>query len=300
MRIGNSRLRAGLIGVAALTLGLTACGSEKSDAPTAGASVAASATTDAKLVAMLPAALKTKGTLTIGVDSTYPPNEYLDTDGKTVIGFDVDLFDAVAKKLGLKTTWQTANFDDIIPGIMSGKYDIGVSSFTINADRLKQVDMISYFTAGIQWVTAAGTTVDPNNACGKKVAVQTATVEATDLATKSKACTDAGKPAITINQYQAQDAATTALVSGKDDAMSADLPPSLDAVNKSGGKLGLDGDQYGAAPYGYAVPKADGTYAQALQGALQDLISDGTYTKILTTWKVQSGAITASQINPTS
>jgi polar amino acid transport system substrate-binding protein len=300
MKIKKSRALVGLVGAAAIVLSIAACGSQAATNPTAGKSVAASTTTDPKLVAMLPAAIKSKGVLTVGTDSTYPPSEYLDTDGKTVIGFDVDLFDAVAKKLGLTTTWQPADFDSIITSVNSGKFDIGVSSFTINADRIKQADMISYFTAGIQWVTPAGTTVDPNNACGKKVAVQTATTEQDDLNAKSKACVAAGKPAIVIHPYTAQDAATAAVVAGKDDAMSADFPVCVDAVNKSSGKLAIDGAQYGAAPYGYVIPKNDGQFAQAIQGAVQDLISDGTYTKILTSWKVQQGAITTSQINPTS
>jgi polar amino acid transport system substrate-binding protein len=300
MKIKNSRAVVGLVGVAAIALSMAACGSQKSENPTAGSTVAANTTVDPKLVAMLPAAIKTKGALTVGTDSTYPPSEYLDTDGKTVIGFDVDLFNAVAKKLGLTTTYQSADFDTIIPGVQSGKYDIGVSSFTINADRMKVADMISYFTAGMQWVTAPGTTIDPNNACGKKVAVQKDTTEQADLATKSKACTDAGKAAIHVDPFVKQDDATTAVVTGKDDAMSADFPVCIDAVNKSSGKLAIDGDQYGDAPYGYVIPKNDGQLAQAIQGAVQDLITDGTYNTILTTWKVQQGAIPTSQINPTS
>jgi len=300
MKIKNTRAIIGLMGVAAIALSMAACGSQKSENPTAGSTVAANTTVDPKLVAMLPAAIKTKGSLTVGTDSTYPPSEYLDTDGKTVIGFDVDLFNAVAKKLGLTTTWQPADFDSIITSVDSGKYDIGVSSFTINSDRIKQADMISYFTAGMQWVTVSGTTIDPNNACGKKVAVQTATTEQDDLTAKSKACMAAGKPAIHIDPYTAQDAATAAVVALKDDAMSADFPVCIDAVNKSSGKLAIDGDQYGDAPYGYVIPKNDGQFAQAIEGAVQDLITDGTYNTILTTWKVQQGAIPTSQINPTS
>src|SRR6266542_1917058 len=75
------------------------------------------------------------GKLLIGTDSTYAPSEFLDTDGKTVIGFDVDLFNAVAAKLGLTTQWTSAKFDAIIPGVESGKYEVGVSSFTINDER---------------------------------------------------------------------------------------------------------------------------------------------------------------------
>jgi polar amino acid transport system substrate-binding protein len=299
MKFSKSRRAAiGALGAAMITLSLAACGSKASTNPTP--TVTPKSSVDSTLAAMVPAAIKSKGTLTVGVDSTYPPAEYVDTDGKTVRGFDIDLFNAVAAKLGLKTDYQSAAFDSIIPGVLSGKYDIGVSSFTINADRLKQADMVSYFTAGIQWATATGTTIDPNNACGKKVAVQTATVEQDDLTAKSKACTDAGKPAIDVLPYVKQDDATTALASGKVDAMSADLPVIIDAVNKLNGKIQVDGDQYGAAPYGYVLPKNDGDMAKAIQGAVQALINDGTYNTILTQWKVQQGAIPTSQINPAS
>jgi polar amino acid transport system substrate-binding protein len=299
MKISKTgRAALGVLGAAVFMLSMTACGSKASTNPSSG--VTPTSSVDSTLAAMVPAAIKSKGTLNIGVDSTYPPAEYVDTDGKTVIGFDVDLFNAVAAKLGLKTNWESAAFDSIIPGVLSGKYDIGVSSFTINPDRLKQADMVSYFTAGIQWATATGTTIDPNNACGKKVAVQTATVEQDDLTAKSKACTDAGKPAINILPYVKQDDATTALSSGNVDAMSADLPVIIDAVNKLNGKIAVDGDQYGAAPYGYVLPKNDGDMAKAIQGAVQALIADGTYNTILPHWKVQQGAIPTSQINPTS
>src|SRR5215217_4872488 len=145
----------------------------------------------------------------------------LDADGKTVIGFDVDLFNAVAAKLGLKTEYESAVFDAIIPGLQSGKYEAGVSSFTINDERKKQVNMVSYFNAGTQWGTKKGnpTGVQPDDACGKKVAVQTNTVQDTDdLSSKrQKQCKSDGKPAITIDRYQRQDQATAAVVSGKDD-----------------------------------------------------------------------------------
>src|SRR5215475_1088405 len=109
--------------------------------------VAIATSLDAALAAKVPAAIKSAGTIKIGTDSTYAPSEFLDADGKTIIGFDVDLFNAVAAKLGLKTDWQTAKFDDIIPGVGSGKYQIGVSSFTINSDREQVATMVSYFSA---------------------------------------------------------------------------------------------------------------------------------------------------------
>src|SRR6266542_6245685 len=149
-----------------LALVLAACGSETggggSTATTAAPSV------DQALAAKVPAAIKSDGKILIGTDSSYAPSEILDTDGKTVIGFDVDLFNAAAAKLGLKTGWQSAEFAAIIPGVQSGKYEIGVSSFTINDERKQQVNMVSYFSAGTQWGTKKGnpTGIQPDNACG--------------------------------------------------------------------------------------------------------------------------------------
>jgi polar amino acid transport system substrate-binding protein len=295
----SSRRRAliGLVGAAALVLSLAACGSEKkstgSTTPTAASSV------DAALAAKVPDAIKSKGTITIGTDATYAPSEFLDTDGKTIIGFDVDLFNAVAGKLGLKTDWQSAKFDDIIPGVSSNKYDIGVSSFTINADRMKEVTMVSYFSAGTQWAQKTGGTVDPDNACGKKIAVQTGTVQVDDLTARTKKCTDAGKPAITVDQYQAQSDATAAVVSGKDDAMLADSPVVAYAVKQTNGQLAVLGDIYDSAPYGYVLPKAETDFGQAIADAVKELIADGTYKKILDQWGVTGGAITTPTVNPT-
>ena len=227
---------------------------------------------DEALAAKVPDAIKSDGKLLIGVDASYAPNEFLDADGKTVVGFDVDLFNAVAAKLGLKTEWQSAKFDAIIPGVQSGKYEMGISSFTINDERKQQVNMVSYFSAGTQWGTKKGnpTGIQPDNACGKKVAVQTNTVQDTeDLPKRDKACTSAGNPAITIDRYQRQDQATAAVVSGKDDAMLADSPVLAYAVKQTNGQLELLGDIYDAAPYGYVIEKDQTEFAQAVADAVR-------------------------------
>jgi polar amino acid transport system substrate-binding protein len=236
-----------------------------------------------------------------GTDSTYAPNEFLDADGKTVVGFDVDLFNAVAAKLGLKTQWVSAPFDNIIPSVLSGKYEIGVSSFTVNADREKQADMVSYFSAGTQWGTQKGNPqkIAPDAACGKKIAVQKGTVQLDDITAKSKTCTGGGKPAITIDQYQGQDQATAAVVSGKDDAMLADSPVIAYAVKQTQGKLELLGNIYDSAPYGYVLKKNQGQFTQAISEALKALQADGTYKRILDTWGVSQGATDAFVVNPT-
>jgi polar amino acid transport system substrate-binding protein len=299
------RSAAGVLAVAA-TLMLAACGqgtqttTGASTSPTTAASATAPSSADASLAAMVPQAVAEDGVITVGTDSTYAPAEFLDTDGKTIIGFDVDLFDAVAARLGLRAQFQSANFGDIITGVTSGKYEMGVSAFTINPERLKQVTMVSYFSAGTSWATKSGNpsgiTID--NACGKRVAVQRDTVEVPDITARSAACTKAGKPAITIDQYAGQDQATAAVVSGKDDAMLADSPVVAYAVKQTNGQLQLLGAMYDAAPYGYVVPKDETQLAQAVAKALDALIADGTYRAILDKWGVTQGAVSAAEVNP--
>jgi polar amino acid transport system substrate-binding protein len=299
---GPLRSRAGAFGIAILAgaLALTACGEQSEDTP-APAPAQPQGAADARLAAMVPAAIKSDGRVVVGTDASYAPNEYLDTDGKTVIGWDREAFDAVAAKLGLRAQWVPGDFDAIIPGVQSGKYEIGVSSFTINPDRLKQVNMVSYFNAGTQWATKQGNPagVQPDNACGKRVAVQQGTVQVDDLEKRSKACTDAGKPAITIDQYQGQDEATAAIVSGKDDAGLADSPVMAYAVKQTNGQLELLGQIYDAAPYGFVVKQDQQQFAQAVSEATKALIADGTLNNIFSKWGVEAGAITQSVVNPT-
>ena len=303
MKITRSRTLVGVVGALTLAVSLSACGSSSNNSSAgAGSTSSPSATVsvDPSLAAKVPADIKSAGTISIGVDASYAPNEYLAPDGKTVVGWDVDLFNAVAAKLGLKTQWQNAKFDSIIPAVQSGKYNIGVSSFTINAQREAQVTMVSYFSAGTQWAQKTGGSVDPNNACGKKVAVQTGTVQVDDITARSKKCTSAGQPAIKIDQYQLQSDATSAVVSGKDDAMLADSPISAYAVKQTNGQLALLGPIYESAPYGFVLPKNETDFGGAVASAVKELITDGTYNQILTKWGVQAGAITNPAVNPTA
>jgi polar amino acid transport system substrate-binding protein len=294
------RAAVSVAGAAALALGLAGCGEKEPTGNQPGAGPAVTATVDAGLAAKVPDAIKTDGVIKVGTDTTYPPAEFLKADGKTATGFDIELFDAVAAKLGLKAEYESAPFDAIIPGVQSGKYEIGVSSFTINDERKKSTRMVSYFQVGTSWAAKKGNPagVNPDDACGKKIAVQTATVQVEDLKARSKKCTDAGKPAIKIDQYQAQTDATTAVVTGKNDAMLADYPVGVYAVQQSKGQLELVGEPYDAAPYGYVIKQDQQAFAEAVREAVQALITDGSYKTVLDKWQVGAGAITDPAINP--
>jgi polar amino acid transport system substrate-binding protein len=300
--VGRRRAVVGLVGAGVLAISLAGCG-EKSgggaDTPRAAGETFA-ASVDPALAAKVPDAVKSDGRILVGTDSAYEPAEFIDADGRTV-GFDIDLFRAVAAKLGLTAEFQAAPFGEIIPGVtQGGKYEVGVSSFTINPDRKAQSLMISYFNAGTQWATKAGNPagVSVDDACGKRIAIKKDTVQVDDITNRSKACTDAKKPEITIEPYPDQDEATNAVISGKDDAMLADSPVGGYAVKQSNGQLALLGDVYDGAPYGYVVGKDQQQLAEAIRDAVKALIADGTYQKVLERWGVQGGGITEPAINP--
>lgn len=293
------------VGATVAGLAMTACGSSSlssgsgsSESPSSSSTV--SVTSDPALVAKLPASVKSSGKIVVGTDASYAPNEFLDADGKTVIGMDVDLFTAVAESFGVTVDWQPAKFDSIITGVQGGKYDVGVSSFTINEDRKQVVNMVSYFNAGTQWATAPGNpkNVDPTNPCGLSVAVQRGTVQETDdLPPKVSACQAAGKP-IDLQVYEGQDQATAAVVTGKADATLADSPIVAYAVAQSAGKIEALGEIYDAAPYGYVVPKEQADFAQALADALTSLKTSGAYEAALANWGNEDGAISSFAVNP--
>lgn len=286
-----------LLAVAAL--GLAACSSDSTD--DASTDEAPSVTADETLAAMVPDSIKSDGQLSIGTDASYAPSEFIDDDGTTIVGFDIDLANAIAQKLGLEGAPENSNFDAIIVGVDKGKYDIGMSSFTINPDRLKQANMISYFSAGTAWAGPSGNPegVDPDNACGKSIAVQKSTVQAEDIAAKNKECTDLGQPGIDIQTYTLQSDATTAVVSTKAAAMLADSPVIAYAILQAG-SLEQIGDLYDSAPYGVVVAKDQTDMADAVKGAVDALIEDGTYMEILDKWNVGNGAVTQAEVNPSS
>jgi polar amino acid transport system substrate-binding protein len=282
--------------------GLAACGSNNDNTSTASTTPAAAGTTassGSSSTISVPAAIKSKGTLTVAADASYAPNEFFGSDGKTVQGADADLAQAIGKSLGLKVKVQNAGFDGIIPGLAAGKYDLGMSSFTDTKEREKTVDFVTYFSAGTSFYTKAqgGTTVNGlGDLCGKTVAVEKGTTQGTDAAAQSKKCTSAGKPAVKLSTFPDQNGANLAISSGRAQIGMADSPVAAYQVKQSNGQFKLVGTPYGTAPYGIAIPKSSGM-AKPVLAAVKALIADGQYKQILTKWGIQDGAITDPVVN---
>lgn len=244
----------------------------------------------------LPATVAATGELKVGVNVPYAPNEFKDDDGR-IVGFAVELVEALGDVLGVRPVFNESDFDRIIPAVQAGTFDMGSSSFTDTKEREQSVDFVTYYSAGVQWAQRVGDDVDPDNACGLRVAVQTTTYEDIDeVPAKSEACVAAGRPPIDKVKYDSQDEATNALILGRVDALSADSPITAYAIARSDGRLETAGPVFDAAPYGFVVAQGS-PLGPVLQQAMQHLIDSGVYAQIAQRWGMEEGTIDTAQIN---
>lgn len=285
-----------LVIAALVTAAVASAGCGGGDDDNKGAAFVASG---GAIAAELPKEIRSKGTLTVAADATYPPNEFLGEDGKTVVGMSPDLGEALAKVLGVRLEFVNAPFDGILPGLAAGKYDIGFSSFTDTKEREQTVDFVTYYSAGTSFFVRAEGGPQINvlaDLCGHTIAVQKGTVQADDATAQASKCKSAGKPSLKVLVLPDQPAANLALSSGRADVAMTDSPVAAYQVEKSDGRFKLVGKPYGTALYGIAVPKGSGL-AKPLLHAVQAIMRDGTYAEVLKKWGVQVGAIDDPTVN---
>ena len=305
--------RRALIGPVAALLVLAACQNAGNSPGASSGGNASSGASPSQVAGASPVATVPDGELGLAgnlfacIDIPYPPQEAFAPDG-TPIGSDPDIAAEIAKRLGLQLHVVNTVFNVIIPALDGGKCDIIVSAQNINADRLKQVDMIPYFKAGQSIVVAKGnpkaiTTQD--GLCGTTIAVQNGTTELDFLqgtgdykgAGLSDGCVAGGKAAITIKQFDKDNDALLALQSGTADAYFADSPAAGYAAANHPDQFELSGVTLEVAIEGISVAKNHTKLRDAVKTVLLSMISDGTYGKILTTWGVADGGLTADQVN---
>jgi polar amino acid transport system substrate-binding protein len=311
MSMDRSRARRYAAGAALFLLAAVgaACGNNSSSTGTTTSTTGSGATTsstptpsttaggipaaplDPTLASEVPA--KYKSGLTVAMDATYAPDEFIAPDGHTIIGMDADLAYAIGQVLGVKMNLEQATFATIIPGLLDGKYDVGNSSFTDTKARQQQVDFVTYFSAGEGFYVSASSSSSFNglaSLCGHSVAVESGTTEESDAQSQAKKCH------VTVESFQNQNEANLAVSSGRAEVGFLDSQVAAYVVQQSHGQFKLTGTPFSTAPYGIALPKNSGL-AQPFLGAIKDLMSDGIYAKILAKWGTTNGAITNPTIN---
>ncbi|MEU6528957.1 ABC transporter substrate-binding protein [Streptomyces sp. NPDC046928] len=292
-------------------LTLTACGSGDTGAAAVGAQGSPAPTDDPvaavrevdSVAALLPADVRRAGTLTIGSSIGFPPGAYYPngTD-KAPAGQDIDLADAVAKVLGLKPERQDASFETILPALGSGKYDVGTGNFGVTGERLRTIDFVTYINDGQGFAVK-----DDNNSLTKKVTDLTqlcgltigtgagTTFEAT-LTAQKDVCAEAGKKPYDVKVYSENAATLTALQQGRIDVIMSTINGLRYQAARPASHTRFLGE-YHRLDVGFAFKKGS-PLTTAFRAAVDHLIEDGTYRRILAKWGTTASAIDASRINP--
>ena len=262
----------------ALMVVLAACGNSTTP-PSQAATVTA------------PTDLITPGTLTVGSDTTYPPQEFTDTATGKATGFDVDLITKMAQSMGLKVNIVKADFTTIIDSLTAKRFDVVISAVTISPDRQQKADFVPYFSAGESLLVPKGNPkhlTAIGDACGLRIGVQSGTVEQDDTTAADAACKKAGKPGITITALQAQTDVVQLLANGRVDATYQDSPVTDYYNSLNPGQFEVGGSVVNAAAEGIAVRKGDTSMFNAIKAAFNLVKSNGTYDSLFNQWHLSN------------
>ncbi|MBV9691750.1 MAG: ABC transporter permease subunit [Ktedonobacteraceae bacterium] len=241
-----------------------------------------------------PKDLLTLGTLTVGSDTTYPPQEFIDTATGQATGFDIDLITAIAQRMGLKATIVPAGFDTIIDSLNAKRFDVVISAVAISDERKQKADFVPYFNAGASLLVQKGNPkhIDSTrDLCGLNVGVQKGTVEQDYLTTADKACRAQHKAAINLTILQNQTDVVQLLATGRVAATYQDSPITDYYLQQNAGRFDVGGSVVNAVPEGIAIRKGDTAMFNAVQTAFNQLQADGTYRKLFKKWGITSGEL---------
>ena len=266
----------------------SACGDEEEKPAAASPTPRAAGSPTASLAAGVPELAD--GTLQVGSDIAYAPIEFYEEGTQNPVGLDIDIAKALAKELGVKVEFMNTGFDGLIGALQAKRFDIIMSSMTVTEKRQQEIDFIPYFTAGTGILVQAG---NPKNIqsladlCGKSVAVQLGTIQVDQLDAQNEQCAQK----ISITTFDQNPLAVEQLRLGRADAVTADYPVAANDARLSQGALEVVGTQFEAAPYGIGLRKDSTALNAALTKALQAIMDNGEYDKILADWNLEAGSI---------
>jgi polar amino acid transport system substrate-binding protein len=278
MKKGSALLLTLLLAISVL---VSACGGSKSPATSSsggeGNKAPAAASGDGSLDRV-----KKAGKLLVAVDATYPPMEFVDQDGKTVIGFDVDLANEIAKKLGVKAEFVVMDWDGILSGLLAKRYDVIMSSMNITPERQQQANFVEYVKMSQVFVSKKGVDVKTEkDLAGKTVVVQ---AETTSHEWVEKVKKESVKDIKEIRSFKGATDAFLEVKNGRGDVIVIDEPVGLYYAKQDPSTFTVTGRAMDPEPVGIAIRKEDVELQQAIDKAVKDLQADGTFKKVSEKW----------------
>ncbi|MFF2369128.1 ABC transporter substrate-binding protein [Agromyces sp. NPDC058110] len=258
---------------------------------------------------LLPADIADAGEAKVATDVPYAPFEmFVDEGSDELTGVDIDLGHAIGAKLGIDFAFEKQAFDGIIPALQAGKFDVTITAMTSSVERMDVLTFVDYSASGTGILVPAGNPEDIESyldLCGRDVAVQAATNQV-DLVNDSwqGECEAAGSKPIVLAEFPSDADAQLAITSGKADASLLTKPSAGYVAKTTNDGATFEVVEDPAAPTGYdstlngiGVLKQNEALATAIQAALQSLIDDGTYAKILAQYGVEGIGIDEATIN---
>jgi len=281
------------LGATAMLL-MSACSSEADQVTTETPPQATSALANEN---SLQAQLLTPGTLTVAVFDDSPPGAFY-TDDDRLIGWEIELVNDLAKRLGLEVTFVGGSFGSVLDAVETGSADVGIASIFDTQERQQRVDFVNYFVGGTSWASRAESDFTPIDPCGSRVGAVSGSAQFQDyLPRVSEQCISSGSEPITAVPYDSLTPAVADIATGRIDAIVADDPVITHLANQSFGRLSVVETYVEAQPYGIAVAKGNSRLSEQLQSGLQSSGRDGTYADLLGRWGLEAGAVKEFTIN---
>jgi polar amino acid transport system substrate-binding protein len=242
------------------------------------------------------------GTIRIASEISYAPLEFYQAKTHAVAGFDYDLAMALGQKLGAHVEFIDTPFGKIVPGVLSGKYDAGISAMSDTRVREQTVDFVDYFLAGSGILTQAGNPhhiYNTDGLCGLTIDAERGTLSDQTATTQAARCASLGLGKTTVLRAANDQAGVQLLVSKKSAAHLSDYPVvSYMAATIGGGhSFVVAGGEVDVVPFGIAVSKKNVALRNRIHSALLALVADGTYDRLLTKWSLTLGALRSAPIN---
>lgn len=229
-------------------------------------------------VAMLAACAQSDDALVVATDAAFPPFEFVDEDSKEIIGFDIDLMNAIAEKADLDIRFQNVAWDPLLAGMADCQYDMAISAITILPERAEQFGFSDpYINAG-QIVAVAS----DNDSIGGPADLVGATIGAqigTTGAMEAEAIADA-----TVKVYDTYELAFLDLMNGQIDAVIADYPTAVAFINQNAEDLKVVGEVFTDENYGIAFCKGNDELISQVNTALAELKTEGFIEELVVEW----------------